>query len=969
AVFGIPKVHEDDPVRAIKAATEIHELIGKLSPQLEDKVGRPLSMHSGVNTGLVVTGEVKLDQGTHGLTGDAINTASRLQGLAKTGEILVGYETYRQTEGYFEFEELEATKVKGKEVPVRVYKVISQKGRPVTTHRLSGVRADLVGRKVELTELREAVEDLGTGKGRIFSICGDAGTGKSRLVEEFKSGLDLEKIQWLEGHAYSYAQNIPYFPLIDLLNRVFHIEEGDSKEKVRQKVESGVEDLLGKREHIVPFIGNLYSLSYPELEGVSPELWKYRLQEGGKAILAALAQRMPTIFFLEDLHWADISFQEFLRQALSEIRHPALVLCAYRPHFSLFTSHQLSSLPGNYHEIRLQDLSPSESQDMVGSLLKTDSLPPDLRRFVQDRVEGNPFYLEEVINSLIESEALVQDDGKWRLIREISELDISSTVHGVISARLDRLEREAKRILQEASVIGRVFLYDILKRITEMKDQIDGCLSGLERLDLIRTRALHPDLEYVFKHALTQEAVYNGLLKKERQEIHEHIGLVMEQLFHDRLPEFYEILAFHFKQGQSVTKAVEYLMKAGLKGFSRCAVEEAHQYYKEAFDLLSPRTAKSREEDTLLINLLNDWGIPLIWRGAFTELIDLFKAHEELAESLEDKERLGMFCSILGVALCFREQFADAYTYLIKALELGEEATSPKVIGHSCLRLAITCAHLGRLDEAVKYGERAREISGNPKADLPLHRAALGLNIAYLCRGDIRKLRELGRELLDEGRRRSDPRPLAVGEMVFGLSHLCAGDFKSAIEKFKAALKASIDPLLIQTSTLFLGYAYLANAQYQEAISVSEEVMRFSEKYGFELCGTFALAFRGYALAATGDLDGGFKLVGRAEKTCLETGARFGYAVIQLFYGQLSLQITEGGGPKSFSFMVKNIRSLIKLVPGAARKGEEHFNKAVEILSEIGAKALLGQAHLGLGSLYRAKGRKEKAIESLLKAI
>ncbi|MBW1707949.1 MAG: tetratricopeptide repeat protein, partial [Deltaproteobacteria bacterium] len=171
------------------------------------------------------------------------------------------------------------------------------------------------------------------------------------------------------------------------------------------------------------------------------------------------------------------------------------------------------------------------------------------------------------------------------------------------------------------------------------------------------------------------------------------------------------------------------------------------------------------------------------------------------------------------------------------------------------------------------------------------------------------------------------------------------------------------------TSTLFLGYAYLANAQYQEAISVSEEVMRFSEKYGFELCGTFALAFRGYALAATGDLDGGVKLVGRAEKSYLETGARYFYAGIQLFYGQLSLQITEGGGPKSFSFMVKNIRSLIKLVPGAARKGEEHFNKAIEIFGEIGAKGSLAQAHLGLGSLYRAKGRKEKARESLLKAI
>ena len=180
------------------------------------------------------------------------------------------------------------------------------------------------------------------------------------------------------------------------------------------------------------------------------------------------------------------------------------------------------------------------------SLLKTDSIPTDLQHFVQDKIEGNPFYIEEVINSLIESETLIRDNGNWKVIRPISEADISSTIHGVISGRLDRLENETKRILQEASVIGRSFLYEILKRITELKGQIDKCLNGLERLDLIKARQIHPDLEYIFKHALTQEVVYNGLLKKDRREIHERIGLIIEELFHDRLAEFYETLAYHF---------------------------------------------------------------------------------------------------------------------------------------------------------------------------------------------------------------------------------------------------------------------------------------------------------------------------------------------------------------------------------------------------------------------------------------
>ncbi len=318
ALFGVPKTHEDDPIRAVKAAREIHELVDALSPEVENRIGQPISMHTGINTGLVVTGQVNVARGTHGVAGDTINLASRLSNLAKPGEILIDVDTCRQAEGHFACEYLEDTTVKGKADPVQVHKVLSQRDKPVTIHRLSGLRADLVGRKVELAELSEAVENLREGKGRIFSICGAAGTGKSRLVEEFKATLDFEQIQWIEGHAYAYSQNIPYFPLIDLLNRVLHIEENDPSEKVREKVESGIEYLVGKQGDIVPYVGGLYSLSYPEVEDVSPEFWKSRLQSAIKAILSALANKAPTIYFLEDLHWADPSFVELLRHRLTD---------------------------------------------------------------------------------------------------------------------------------------------------------------------------------------------------------------------------------------------------------------------------------------------------------------------------------------------------------------------------------------------------------------------------------------------------------------------------------------------------------------------------------------------------------------------------------------------------------------------------------------------------------------------------
>jgi predicted ATPase len=496
---------------------------------------------------------------------------------------------------------------------------------------------------VELSQLEEGVQRLRAGESTVFSICGDAGTGKSRLVEEFRATLDLQEIQWREGHAYAYSQNIPYFMLIDLLNRAWQVEEGDPPQKVREKVESGIEELLGKQEDVAPYIGSLWSLSYPEIESVSPQFWKTRLHDGIQAILAALTQRAPAVICLEDIHWADPSSVELLRYILSDLKYPAIVLCIYRPPFGLFTSHQISAIGKQYQEIRLQDLSTSESQDMLQSLLGTGAVPPELKKFIQQKVEGNPFYLEEVINSLIESQTLSRDNGSWKLTRSISESDIPPTVNGVISARLDHLEADMKRILQEASVIGRAFPYEILRAITELRDCLDRCLNGLERIDMIRTRSFQPELDYVFKHALTQEVVYNGLLKKERREIHERVALVIEQLPRERLSEFYETLAFHFKQGQSSDKAIDYLVKSGEKSVNRFALEESHQYFKEAFDILVNKPDKTKEEEGLLIDILIKWAFVFYYRAAFRDMIDLFDAYKDLAEALDDKARLGMF--------------------------------------------------------------------------------------------------------------------------------------------------------------------------------------------------------------------------------------------------------------------------------------------------------------------------------------
>ena len=963
ALFGATKAHEDDPVRAIKAAREIHEIIKGISPTLEKKIGRPITMHTGINTGLVITGEVKLEKGTHGVLGDTINVAARLLGLAKADELIVGPLTYQQTEGYFHFEKLEPTKVKGKEKPLQIYRVVSPREKPTKTHRLSGLRADLIGRKVEMSQLQETLNNLTQGKGSIFSVVGDAGTGKSRLIEEFRATLSSHDVQWREGHCYAYAQNIPYFPLIDLFNRAWQIEEGDTSEIVRKKVESGIKYLLGNEEDVIPYIGTLYSLSYSEIEGVSPELWKSRLHTAVQSILSALARRGPTVICLEDLHWADTSSIELLRFILKDFQVPAVFLCAYRPAFSLFTSYQLTVLSKIYRETKLQDLSSSEAQNMVESLLQTEAIPSDLRKFIQDKVEGNPFYLEEAVNSLIESETLIHDNGKWKLTKQISEAVIPSTVQGIITARIDRLERKTKRILQEASVIGRVFLYEILTRITDLKDDIDKSLKGLERLDFIRARTIQPDIEYIFKHALTQEVVYSGLLKKERQILHERIGLVMEQLFNDRLPEFYESIAFHFTRGKSSQKAVDYLVKSGEKNFHRYSLEESHQYFKEAFDILSAIPSKSREEQNLIVDLLNKWSVVYIWRANFEEMINLLTTYEEIAESVDNKEDLGIFFAQFAHALAHKAQLKKSYQYLLKALKIGEDLKSQKILGYTCIYLSSTCSELGLIDDAIAFIEKAQEIAGVYKSDLMLYRMAFHAAGPYFYKGNCKQVKRIGMDFLEMNEKKASIRFLGLGNFWLGQGHFAAGDFLSAVQYFNLAIKVSTDPLISLISRFMAGFSYLSTGQIQEAENNLNELIKLSEKYDAWNFRSTSRGLLGVILISKGKLSQGVSLVEDVKRHHYESGAKYRYAIVEYLLGNIYLKMIQSGRPSSLFFIAKNIGFLIKNRPFARKKCENHFNKTIEVAKEIGAEGLLAQGYFGIGLLHKTKGDKEHARE------
>jgi class 3 adenylate cyclase/tetratricopeptide (TPR) repeat protein len=971
ALFGAKEAHEDDPVRAIKAAKEIHNAVKILSPKYEKKIKQPLSLHTGINTGLVVTGDLNLKMGTHGVAGDTINVASRLSSIGKTDEIIVGLNTFCQAEGYFEFQELEPAAIKGKSASIRIFKVLKAKEKPAKIHRLHGMRAGLTGRRIEINKLTEATQVLTKEKtGFVISISGSAGTGKSRLLEEFRSNLDLEKIQWMEGHAYQYSQNIPYHPLIDLLGRALQIKEGDAPQIVKEKVESGVASLIGKETNLLPYIGSLFSIEYPEIDEVSPEFWKKQLQKAVQMALATLSQRAPLIICFEDLHWADPSFLELIRLILVDLRFPIFFLCTYRPIISLFTSHQISQMVVAYHEIMLRDLSPTESQVMVESLLKAESIPTPLQQFVHEKIEGNPFYIEEVVNSLIELGILIKDNGGWKVIRPITEADVSSTINGVISSRLDRLEKKSKRILQEASVIGRSFLYDILKRATYLESQVDRCLSDLERLDLIKTRAIKPDLEYIFKHALTQEVVYSGVLKKERQKIHDRIGFVIEQLFHDKLAEFYEALAFHFKNAQNIDKAVNYLAKSGKKCIKRYAVNEADQFYEQAYKIMLKCETKSQDKKNLLVDTIIEWAFVLYYMGDFKKLYSLLETHLELAESIDDKSRLGMYYAWYGFTMCNRNLMGQSYKWLKKALKTGEEIDDQIIIGYACTWLSWVCSPFGRPNEAITFGERAQAIAEKIKDSQYLYFKSLGgLAMAYYLKGDSKKVIELGKRLNEFGQKNSNIRSECMGIGFIGAGYEVAGYLSKANSYRENSVQIAADPYYAEFTRAFLGMTYVLDGQIDKAENAFEKGLNFSQKLGVEVVGALSEIFMGLIHITKGRISYGLNAIKKSQQSCLNNQNNLFYYISEYVLGKIYSEIANPSGSMQISTMLKNLGFLVKNVPLASKKAEYHFNKAIETARKIGANGYLGLTYFDLGVLHNVKKRKDEANECISEAV
>src|SRR3990172_10861317 len=544
ALFGAPIAHEDHARRAVHAALGIGRALETYQAELAPR-GISFRARQGLNTGLVVVGSIGSDlRMDYTAVVDTTNVAARLQQVGEPGRVTISEATHRLVHGYFETRALGEVQLKGKAEPLAIWEVVAAHE---TRTRLE-VEADrgltpFVGRERELGLLLDAFERARAGHGQVAFLVGEAGIGKSRLLLELRRRV-ADSAAWPEGHCLSFGKAMAFPPLVDLLQRQFGVEEGDGEGAIAAKIERGVTAVGATVGAVATYLRALLSIDPgdADVRAMSPAQRRGETFEALRRLLVHAAEQRPQALVIEDLHWIDGASEQFLAALIDSV--PALrvlLIFTHRPGYASPFGER-----SYFTRVVPAALSSEDSARMAAAVLATDALPAELRALVAAKAEGNPFYVEELVKSLEETGILVRRDGRYELARPVTELSVPGTIHDLIAARIDRLEEAPKRTLQLASVIGREFTRRLVDRLAEVRERNEDLLRELTTLELIHERRLYPELVYIFKHALTQDVAYASLLVQRRKELHGLIGLATEELYPDRLPEHYEMLAHHF---------------------------------------------------------------------------------------------------------------------------------------------------------------------------------------------------------------------------------------------------------------------------------------------------------------------------------------------------------------------------------------------------------------------------------------
>ncbi len=594
ALFGAPLAHEDHPQRALYAALRMQEAMRRYADTLRTKGYPPLLMRVGINTGEVVVRSIrKADlHADYVPVGHSTNLAARMEQLANPGTIVVSAHTQRLTDGYFAFKDLGPTQIKGVEEPLHIYEVLGV-GALRTRLQVAARRGltRFVGRQSEMEQLQRALEHAKAGHGQIVGTMGEPGLGKSRLFYEFKL-LSVSGCLVLEAYSVSHGKATAYLPVIELLKSYFRIESPDDERTRREKVTGKVLTLDRSLEETLPYLFALLGIEEQpsSLQQMDVQIRRRRTFEALKKLFLRESLNQPVVLVFEDLHWIDGETQGFL-DVLSESVASAklLLLTNYRPEYR----HEWGQKT-YYTQLRLAPLGREEAEEFLDVLLGLPvgavREPPlqHLKHLILDKTEGTPFFMEEIVQELVEQGVLRQDASVgWVTTHPTTTLQLPPTVQGILAARIDRLAPDEKALLQQLSVIGREFPLSLVKQVLlQPEADLYRLLASLQRKEFLYEQPAFPEVEYIFKHALTQEVAYGTVLQEQRKRLHERTGQALEALYAATLHEHYSDLAHHYRRSANTEKAIEYLQLAGQQAVQRSAHTEAITHFPTALDLL-----------------------------------------------------------------------------------------------------------------------------------------------------------------------------------------------------------------------------------------------------------------------------------------------------------------------------------------------------------------------------------------------
>jgi class 3 adenylate cyclase/tetratricopeptide (TPR) repeat protein len=982
AVFGVRQAHEEDPERAIRAALAIREAARRMG----------IEVTAGINTGEAYAGAVGPAQYREvTVIGRAVSLAARLQGEGLPGEILVGEATYQQTRRAFVYTPRTAA-IKGLARPITIYRVDQALSRPEKSRGLEGLRAELIGRAEEWAKLQQAFAQALQGQGRIVALIGEPGVGKSRLVADLKGALGSglwalgseqgggsladyslqvrhhpEPPLWLEGRCTELETSVAYGPFLDLLRRCFDIQPEDDAALRTHRVLSFLQELAAQgdlpdgriQETAVPLCHLLsahfgdHRDEWPHL--TSPEQILHGTFLAIRDLCLALSRRAPLILVLEDLHWADTLSLDLIAFLMESIADAALLmLCVYRPepehrcrHLGTIARHKC---PERYTELTLRELTPTQSVQLVQSLLLGATLPDRLLRTILEQAAGNPFFVEEVLRSLIDQEVLCRDGDRWVVREGLPSDAVPMTVQSMIQSRVDRLDSEVKRVLQWAAVIGRRVPVRLLDRISPSAIELEVALSELEGKGLVYQEQVVPERVYSFQHALTQETIYHGLLQRERVSIHRDVAEAMEALYASAPDPQHEALAHHYERGGCAPKAVEYLHRAGEKAKQRSAGEAAATSFERALALLEglPSAPERAAQELRLLTSLGPVLIAGRGYGA-PEVEQVYRRARDLCDRLGNAPEL---FPVIGGLWSFRLARADCDG----ARELGEELfrvaqgqADPALMMVAQISLGCTRFWQGEFAPCLEHVERGLELY-----DPAEHRSlmflfgldfgVLGQDFAAWSRwflGYPDQAWRQGEEALQRARELSHPFTLMQAVYLPLVLRFFERDVSSVQERVEEIITLATEqgfPFWAALGMLDRGWVWARSGAPDEGLAAMRQAIATIEGLGFDLgqtCSAFELADACHHL---GEVEEGLAAVEMGLAAAGRTGERYLEAELHRLKGELLLRSA-----------------------GNETEAEACFLQALEVARRQQAKSWELPAAISLARLWRRQGKRAEA--------